>query len=171
MAHEHHALDQFIHLRKMGRTLVVGSKVYGDKPDRRKLYTKAVGLDMSPGEGVDIVHDLERPYQGEFEHIDLCSVLEHVRRPWLMAKNIEALMLPGATILISVPFVWRLHDYPGDYWRMSHEALEVLFPKCIWKHRAFLVEGELVKGVPKLVIDDVRYLARAETVAFGARSI
>lgn len=44
-----------------GRTLVVGSKCYGEKQDRRKLYADAIGIDLFDGDGVDQVHDLEQP--------------------------------------------------------------------------------------------------------------
>ena len=48
-----------LHVRRMdGRTLIVGSYIVRDKKDRRLLYQNAVGLDMRPGPGVDVVHDL-----------------------------------------------------------------------------------------------------------------
>ena len=86
-------LDRFCwrHPPRNGRTLVVGSKVYGKKQDRRELYRKAVGVDLFEGDGVDFVHDMETPLPesvGTFAHVDCVSVLEHVRRPWLMAANI-----------------------------------------------------------------------------------
>ena len=148
-------------------TLVVGSRMYDGTPDRRAYYADAVGLDMQAGPGVDLVHDLEEPLPGwEFDHVDLCSVLEHVRRPWLLAANVQALMAPGATILVSVPFVWRMHAYPSDYWRMTPEALDVLFPRIEWQTKRFVVGPKVCKKVPALTAGQV-YMARAETVAFG----
>lgn len=161
-------LERLANLRRRGRTLVVGSKIYGGKKDRRDLYEKPFGVDMLAGDGVDYVHDLEKPLPskvGRFDHVDCCSVLEHVKRPWLMAANITAVVNAGATILICVPFIWRLHDYPGDYWRISHEGLEVLFPEVRWKEKGFLVGGELRKGIPKM--KEEGWMAKAETVAFG----
>jgi 2-polyprenyl-3-methyl-5-hydroxy-6-metoxy-1,4-benzoquinol methylase len=147
---------------------VVGSKSYNDKPDRRKLYAYAIGVDLFEGKGVDIVHDMERPLSaGTFDHVDCVSVLEHVRRPWLMAANIEAAMEPHATILVSVPFVWRIHGYPGDLWRMTAEALEVLFPSIHWMDTKFLVEGNAKKMVPSLTARETRWLARSELIAAG----
>jgi len=151
-----------------GRALVVGSKCYGEKPDRRKLYENAVGLDLFEGEGVDIVHDLETPLDGElFDHVDCCSVLEHVKRPWLLCENIEAAMRPGATILIMVPFVWRVHNYPGDYWRMSMQALDVLFPNIEWTERGYMMGDRFRKVIQSIETNGHKYLQRSETVAFG----
>lgn len=160
------------HEVRVGRTLVVGSKCYGDKPDRRTLYPMAVGVDLFDGDGVDVRHDLEKPLPkrlGRFEHVDCCSVLEHVRRPWLFCENIEAAMVEGGTILVAVPFVWRVHGYPSDYWRMTPDALPVLFPRIAWVSMGFLVNGRMRKRVPSKDECERKFLERAEVVAFGVR--
>jgi SAM-dependent methyltransferase len=92
-----------------GKTLIVGSRVYRDKEDRRKRYADVVGMDMQEGEGVDIVQDLEESlHVGQlrsFAHVECMSVLEHSRRPWLLAANIERMLRPGGSIYVTVPFV------------------------------------------------------------------
>lgn len=155
-----------------GRALVVGSKRYDDKPDRRRLYEDAVGVDLESGSGVDWVHDMEHPLPealGRFNHVDCVSVLEHVRRPWKMAESIEACLNEGGTLLICVPFVWRVHAYPSDYWRMTAEALDVLFPQIKWVRRRYLVDGRFRKVIPTRSGRGGPWLARAELVAFGVR--
>lgn len=166
-------LNSLAELAKKGRALVVGSKVYPGTLDRRTLYKRAIGLDMLPGEGVDIVHDLEQPldgYKNKIDHVDICSVLEHVRRPWLLAQNVESVLKVGGTILVSVPFVWRMHAYPNDYWRMNHAALEVLFPSIEWTHKKYVVNGAPTR-MPLSYVDAEggKWLSRSETVAFGRK--
>lgn len=161
------------HEERQGRTLVVGSKIYDEKYDRRKLYAQAFGVDMLPGDGVDLVHDLESPLPavcGQFDHVDCVSVLEHVRRPWKMAESLEQCLKDGGTILVCVPFVWRLHSYPSDYWRMTAEALSVLFPKIEWQSRKYLVDGRCRNRVPGQAWKGGPWLARAELVAFGVKA-
>lgn len=155
-----------------GRTLVIGSKVYGDKPDRRKLYADALGLDLFEGEGVDVVHDLEEPLPnsyGKFGHVDCFSVMEHCERPWLMAHNIERLLVSNGTILLSVPFCWRVHGYPSDVWRMTTKALDVIFPRMQWFSRGYAVGNRVRKIVPGKIDDDGHWMARAELVAAGIK--
>lgn len=157
---------------KQGRTLVVGSKCYGSKQDRRALYGDAIGIDLFAGDGVDLVHDLERPLDarhGQFDHVDCVSVMEHCARPWRMAENIERAMVAGGTIYVRVPFSWRVHAYPSDYWRMTPAALPVLFPSIIWRFRKFWTAGTFRKLVPGRVDDDVTMMQRAETVGFGQK--
>lgn len=171
MSKQYSNIDDFLkaQLIKAGRVLVVGSKVYGSEVDRREKYLNAVGLDMQDGKGVDIVHDLEKPLKkhGKFDHIDLVSVLEHVQRPWLMAENIVNLMTPDATILIQSPFSWRLHNYPGDYWRYTVKAYEILFPSITWEESGYLMDGIFSKLPERLNHEDKNYVQRCEAIAFG----
>ena len=161
-----------------GRTLIVGSHIYGGKEDRRKRYANAWGVDMLAGPGVDVVADLEDwgmvtyllPISG-FDHVECHSVLEHSRRPWLMAENITALMAPGATLDLRVPFVWRPHAYPSDYFRYTTEGVRVLFPRIDWEGLLYATDTHLSK-VAKLMglhQDDRVHLARCEVMGFGVR--
>jgi hypothetical protein len=162
-----------LHTPKGKRVLVVGSKIYDDKTDRRKLYPNALGLDMQAGEGVDIVHDMENPLPktlGKFTHIDCCSVLEHVKRPWLMAAAIEDALEEGGTVLICAPFIWRQHAYPSDYWRYTPEAFDVLFPNINWIDKRLFSNGEFVIKAPSRNDEDgQKWMGRTETVAFGIK--
>jgi hypothetical protein len=158
---------------KVGRTLIVGSRVYGSKEDRRLRHADALGVDMLEGPGVDQVVDLEEPLPpglGQFAHVECMSVLEHSRRPWLLAGNLERLMEPGATIFVSVPFVWRVHAYPSDYWRLTPEGVRSIFPGIEWQ-ALMLASDDLRKGVrlPAARVGGHPFLARAETVGFGVK--
>ncbi len=153
-------------------TLVVGSRMYGECPDRRQEYRNARGLDMSPGGGVDIVHNLESPLpsrlQGLFDHIDCCSVLEHVRMPWVFCDNMAAAAAPGATILIMAPFAWRVHNYPGDYWRYTAQTLEVLLPTVRWTDVRYIVDRHhYAKIAGRRDIGGKKYVQRSEVIGFG----
>ncbi len=167
-------LQKFLNkwIRTPNHALVVGSKCYKDKIDRRTLYPRAFGVDLFEGDGVDLVHDLETPLPetvGPFDHVDCCSVLEHVRRPWLLAANVEAVLDEGGTILVSVPFVWRVHSYPSDIWRMTPEALTVLFPSIQWVRCRFFSNGKFVDKAPTRFENGERWLARTEIVAAGKK--
>jgi hypothetical protein len=170
------ALDRFLRACDVrdGRTLIVGSKIHEGtgKPDRRTLYGTALGVDMEAGPGVDRVLDLEEQFPdgfGDFAHIECTSVLEHSRRPWLMATNLERALVDGGTIVVLVPWVWRIHAYPSDYWRMTPAAIESIFPSITWEAQRYIVENELVAKPPNATLDGVRYMARSELVMFGRK--
>lgn len=159
-----------------GRTLIVGSKVFSQRKDRRKLYRNAVGVDLEEGEGVDAVVDCETDALlalGKFAHVECLSVLEHARHPWLIAANIERVLEPGGSVYIGVPAVWRRHDYGGDRWRMLPEAIRELFPAIDWTAINVATERELLpenfKKLPSRMVDGEVFIARCETLAFGVK--
>lgn len=159
-----------------GPALIVGSKIYRDKPDRRKLHRDAIGVDMLEGEGVDFVVDLEEPLPiwltgRNFAHIECMSVLEHSRRPWLLAANLERMLEPGGTIFVSVPFCWRIHAYPDDFYRFTPAGIRAIFPGIEWRD-LMLAADELTRGrrLPATKVDGHPYMARTETVGFGRRA-
>ena len=148
--------NQLLYLQRFmpevnGSILEVGSKDYGNTVPFRKhiRHTEYIGLDMAAGPGVDVVGDLSQGLCGlgqeRFSLIICCSVLEHVARPWLMARNIVRLTKPGGRVFMSVPWVWRYHPYPDDYFRFSWRGIESLFDDLVWEHRYYStnVNGEL----------------------------
>ncbi len=164
---------------KPGRTLIVGSQIYGGKEDRRKAFPNAVGVDMLAGPGVDIVANLEETDKihdmwtdGAFAHVECRSVLEHSRRPWRLASNVENwLMDSGSTIDISVPFVWRVHAYPSDYWRFTVEAIRELFPSIEWTALMYVTQSEMTNSTKteRIEMGNRAYFARSEVMGFGVK--
>jgi hypothetical protein len=171
------SLERFeqLHVRAQpGRTLIVGSKVYNEKEDRRRRYADAVGVDMLPGDGVDAVMNLEEEdiasTLGQFMHVEVMSVLEHSRRPWLLAANLERALVPGGSLFVTVPFCWRVHAYPSDYYRFTIEGLRVLFENVDFSAAAYCAE-DVLKGdrLPRVKVGGFPYFARTEAAAFGFR--
>lgn len=168
------AMFESAHVKPMpGQTLVVGSHVYPGREDRRERYERSIGADIVDGAGVDLVLDLEEPLPsglaGTFAHVDCISVLEHSRRPWLLAANIERLLVKAGTLFVTAPFVWRIHSYPDDFWRFSLAGLELLFPGIQWTASAYAHSGLSGRGgkIPARKIDDYLYIARTESCMFG----
>lgn len=153
-----------------GRTLICGSRLYGDyKDDRRALYEEVVGVDQQSGPGVDLVADLEVPPKdlGKFSHVECLSVLEHAKRPWLIAQTIERCLLPGGTLYVIVPFVWRVHAYPDDYWRFTASGVRLLFQRIRWQQIGYLTNRfeEKIRGIDP---DGYPAMPRSEVIGFGS---
>lgn len=122
--------------------LEVGSHDYGSTQNVRNLFMgdDYVGIDMIGGAGVDLVLDLTQPFEKiemalegrRFNSIFCLSVLEHCEQPFIMAENMMKLLEPGGKIYISVPFAWKFHGFPSDYWRFTHEGVKKLFSQLIF---------------------------------------
>ncbi len=146
-------VNQLLFLRKKaptcdGPVLEIGSRDYGNTSSFREFYRgyQYIGVDLTEGKGVDVVADLTAGI-GDLpsNHFALgicCSVLEHVHKPWLMAENITRLMRPGGKLYISVPWVWRYHPYPDDYFRFSFRAVKSLFEHFHWDRAYYSTTAE-----------------------------
>lgn len=156
---------------RVGRTLIIGSKLYPGRPDRRALYPDAVGLDMQEGDGVDVVCDLEQPLEiglGKFAHIECMSVLEHCRQPWVVADNIELLMEDGGTLFVAAPFVHEFHAYPQDFWRFTTKGLESLFSQVKFDQLALSHKKLTFRDrLGRIRVDGFPYFPRCEVLGFG----
>jgi hypothetical protein len=148
--------NQSIYLKRRipkldGPVLEVGSKDWGNTSSFRDLYQgEYVGIDIESGVGVDKVLDLTNG-TGDLplDHFSLatcCSVLEHVPKPWVLAENLTKVV--KKFLYISVPWCWRYHPYPEDYYRFSRRGIEQLFPGFAWAEHEYStnVEGEFMEA-------------------------
>ena len=90
----------------------------------RKKVPEYIPLDYDNG------IDLMKPIKGKkFDAGISMDLMEHTSQPFIVAENISNSLKKGALLFITVPWVWEIHDYPGDYWRFTPQGLETLFPK------------------------------------------
>lgn len=54
------------------------------------------------------------------------EVLEHCFEPEYVLRETFRVLKPGGVILITVPFIWNLHEVPNDYFRYTPFALKKL---------------------------------------------
>jgi SAM-dependent methyltransferase len=138
---QQYELIQTLAPRMQGPILEIGSKRYAGPPisfDYRTLFaasTDYVGVDAEAGTGVDIVLDMTASVEAlreklgtqQYGAIICLSVLEHVKDIMSFSRNVEGLLRRGGMLVLSVPFSWEIHAYPGDYWRFTPEAVRFLF--------------------------------------------
>lgn len=58
-----------------------------------------------------------------FDTIILSDVLEHIFNPMQLWAEISRTLKPGGKILVSVPFLYWIHEAPHDYYRYTEFAL------------------------------------------------
>ena len=61
----------------------------------------------------------------EDESIDVVfsnQSLEHTRKPWIVCDEIKRILKPGGIVYVRVPWSWRYHPAPIDYWRFPQNA-------------------------------------------------
>lgn len=79
-----------------------------------------------------------------FPEFDLCTsspdrnfdvviceqVLEHVADPWRATETLHELCRPGGHLIVSTPFLVKLHKEPEDYWRFTPDGMRLLLERA-----------------------------------------
>jgi hypothetical protein len=145
--------------RIRGPVIEIGSRHYAPESsmDYRSICQglEFVGVDMSADANVDVVADvtqdfavLDRALGGRrFQTVICCSVLEHVPDIFAMARNMTRLTASEGVLFLSVPFSWRYHGYPKDYWRFTPDAIEFLFPEFAFDPELSCLSSNVPKDV------------------------
>jgi SAM-dependent methyltransferase len=93
------------------------------------------GMDLAVGDvawnysQLDVLGDLSHlPMPDNLFDLALClEVLEHVREPRQVLREIHRTLKPGGKLYVSVPFSWHQHQKPHDYYRYTSFGLHYLF--------------------------------------------
>ena len=96
---------------------------FADIFEGRKYYS----LDIVPYAEVDLVADLGavNPFkEGSFDVVVLMNVLEHVFESRNLLKSIAQIVVPGGSVVITVPFLLKVHQAPFDFARYTPYFIE-----------------------------------------------
>lgn len=96
---------------------------------RNVYYDNVVNFEIVNYDTTDIIGVGERlPFKdNSFDAVVSIAVLEHVKDPFLCAREIIRVLKPGGELYCCVPFLQPLHGYPHHYYNMSHQGLKSLF--------------------------------------------
>ncbi len=97
-----------------------------------RLHPSVVTVDIFPFPNVDVLAAAERlPFVDSAFDVAICDqVLEHVKDPHEVMRELLRVTKSGGWIYIGVPFVYPLHPSPKDYARWSTEGVSRLLPGC-----------------------------------------
>lgn len=97
--------------------------------DFKKIFSDQayLGLDIYPYPEIDLAVDLIEccPFkENSFDLVVMANVIEHVYEYRGLVSRCAWLLKPGGRLLITVPFLLKLHQEPVDYHRYTRYALE-----------------------------------------------
>lgn len=87
-----------------------------------------VNLDLFAVPGVDVAADAHSlPFRDSlFQRVECDAVLEHVRSPEEVMREIRRVLAPGGYAHLVTPFCHPFHEYPKDYRRFTVDGLREL---------------------------------------------
>jgi SAM-dependent methyltransferase len=113
--------------------LEVGSRVHRPEAwwtiNRDLAKGQWTGIDMQPGQGVDLVadiHKLPEEWGGRFSGVLCSEVLEHVARPWIALPELRRVMAPGGLLIVTTLTAFPIHGFPDDFYRYTEHGLRLL---------------------------------------------
>lgn len=107
---------------------------------------------MHKNEYLDTECDLNQrlPFpDSDFDTIIISEVLEHISNPELTWAEMTRILKPGGRIILSVPFLYKIHEAPHDYFRYTEFALR----NFAAKNKLSVLELESLGGLPEVLTD------------------
>ena len=112
---------------ELGSRNVTGVSHRGNFPNAGRY----IGVDIHPGEGVDLVGDAHRLSElvapGSVDAAYSVSVFEHLVYPWKAMLELNRVLKPGGLLFVSTHPAWPAHELPWDFWRFPVAGLNHLF--------------------------------------------
>lgn len=122
----------------------------------KELVTENICVDwpgsLHKNEYLDLECDLNKPLPLEdnsFDTLVISEVLEHIANPELIWQEMTRILKPGGKLILSVPFMYKIHEAPHDYYRYTEFALKNFAQKNDLK----LLELKAFGGLPEVLTD------------------
>lgn len=89
--------------------------------DIEQCDLRVVYVNLSTAKQPDVQADAARvPFRGECFDVVICSeLLEHVQDPRAVLREVFRVLRTGGRLLITVPFLYRIHGDPHDFGRYT----------------------------------------------------
>jgi SAM-dependent methyltransferase len=97
---------------------------------RDKVYPNCLYVEVYPSLSADLIVATDCTYplhSASFDGIGCFAVLEHTKKPWVVAAEIRRMLKPGGRAYIDYPFLQPLHGFPSHYFNATREGLRSLF--------------------------------------------
>ena len=148
--------DRIMWQHAKGRLLDLGCGKAPLYASYRDFVTDVICVDwvntLHKNEYVDNEFDLTTglPFgDSEFDTILLTDVLEHIPLPEQLWREMARILSWNGKIIVTVPFCYRLHETPNDYYRYTEFALR----RFVETSGLRLIQLEPIGGAPEVMAD------------------
>ncbi len=120
------------------------------------LTTDVICIDwantLHPNPFLDVECDLNEGIEladGSVDSILITDVLEHIAEPQRLWQEMARVLRPGGKVMLAVPFFYRIHEAPHDFYRYTEFALR----RFVDQAGLSLITLEPYGGWPEVVVD------------------
>lgn len=132
-------------------------------------FSELVQVEICAYPHTDVVNQSDTlPFRdSSFDFVFALAVTEHVRRPWILAQEMQRVLKPGGFIHVDSAFLQPIHGYPSHYYNMTSVALRGLFDQIEasflkpepYQHPWFAISWILDHAVADIASDQKQLLA------------
>lgn len=125
-----------------------------------------LGIDLDPRWRPHVLADAHAlPVRsGSVDMVLMSEVLEHLEAPQHALEEAVRALKPGGTLIVTVPFVYRVHEDPADYWRWTPAGIRLGLaamvrsgilgsPEVLPKGGIALTLAALLADLPQMIVD------------------
>jgi ubiquinone/menaquinone biosynthesis C-methylase UbiE/uncharacterized protein YbaR (Trm112 family) len=120
---------------------------------RGTIEPHVVNLEIADYPTTDVVSTSDRlPFADRtFGGVIALHVLEHIRHPWIAAREIVRVLEPGGVAICTVPFVCAEHGFPDHYFNMTRAGLASLFDDLVLEQQFVKPDGVPINAVQQVL--------------------
>ncbi len=135
-----------------------------------RSHPRSVNLNIGAFENVEIVADAHvLPYVDSCIDSIVCEdVLEHIREPEKVVREMYRVMKPGSYVYSATPFLISYHGYPYHFQNFTHQGHAELYERCGFE----IVDSGVCMGAFTAFLSLVGFMfATFLPKAFGIRTL
>ncbi len=143
-----------------GRVVDLGCGPGPYREDIEETAEEYIGVDWKNSQhdqsNVDIFASLVDRFpfaDAEVDTVISSQVLEHIPEPQFFLSECHRILKPGGAALLTVPFMWHVHEAPHDFYRYTRHGLQYLFEKSGFTN----IEIEEVTGFWQMMVLKFNY--------------
>ena len=112
---------------------------------RPTYFSNVVNYEIARYKSTDVVGVAEvLPFKDDsFDVVLSYAVLEHVKQPFVAARELIRVLKPGGILRVQVPFLQPLHGFPSHYFNMTQFGVRALFEEHIDIEKQFVAAGPI----------------------------
>ncbi len=116
---------------KKNEVLFVGAGGQLEDFIRSQNKCRVISIDIDPIRSPDILGDISCTSfpDSSFDTVIALEVFEHINLPQKAIKEIYRILKPKGILLLSIPFIFPIHDEPHDYQRWTLHGCKFLTNK------------------------------------------